>query len=91
METSNIIKVIAEEMDELQLNDIVAAMCKGFERVNPQEELVCMVLPKQGKKERREILSSVFRKVLEEEYDKITGKPIVRLKTYVTSRGAPAR
>ena len=80
METSKIIKAISEEMDEMQFNDVIMAMCKGFERINPQKELVCMVLPKQGKEEREKILHFVCQQVMEEEFDKVTGKPIIRRK-----------
>lgn len=80
METSEIIKALSEEMEEMQFQDVIMAMCKGFHRINPQEELVCIVLPKQGKEERRRILNFVCQKVLEEEFDKVTGKPIIRLK-----------
>ena len=78
MRINEIIKVISEEMDEIQLNDVISAMCEGFERANPQKELVCMVLPKQGKEERREILRFVYQKVMEEEFDKATGASIIR-------------
>ena len=80
METNEIIKAISEEMEEIQLNEIIVAMCKGFERVNPQGELVCIMIPRQGKKERRKILRDVCRKVLEEAYDKATGAPTIKLK-----------
>jgi hypothetical protein len=78
VKTEEIIRSIQEDLRETELNDVMLAMCEGFERANPQKELVCMVLPKQGKEERREILRFVCQKVMEEEFDKATGASIIR-------------
>jgi len=60
METTDILKAIAEEMGEIQINDVIRAVCKGFERIDPQRELVCIAIPKYDKKQRRKILRSVY-------------------------------
>ena len=61
MEMKDILRLIAEEMGENQINDVILAVGRGFERVHPQMELVCVAIPKNDEKERKEILRCMCR------------------------------
>ena len=55
MEENEIIKKI-EELDTIELNDALLAMCSAYERINPENELVMVALPKNNPEKRKQII-----------------------------------
>lgn len=76
MNIKEVTRQIAEEMNEKEINAVVLALVAGFDRVHPEGEMICLALPKFDQVERKRLLESTYRMILEETYDKETGKAI---------------
>ena len=55
METKEIIKII-EKLDEIQLNDVIIAICRAYDRTNPENELAFIALPKHNQEKRKQVI-----------------------------------
>ena len=56
MKAKEIIKEI-EELDEMQLNDIILAVCRTYNRINQENELALVALPKHDPEKRKQVIA----------------------------------
>lgn len=64
MEIKEIIKTI-EELDEIQLGDVIVALCRIYNCTNRENELGLVVLPKNNPEKRKQVIRW-FSKIAEE-------------------------
>lgn len=64
METKEIIEII-EALDEVQLNDVILAVCRTYDRINLENELAWVALPKYDPEKRKQVIR-LFNKMAEE-------------------------
>lgn len=64
METKEIVAII-EALDGAQLNDVILAVRKTFDRINPEQELAWVALPKYDPEKRKQVVR-LFNEMAEE-------------------------
>ena len=63
MDTKELIRIITEDLDEIQLNDVLRAACRAYESVNQEKEIILMALPKHDQKKREMILQNTYQMI----------------------------
>ena len=60
MEIEDLVRLIKEELGEMEINQVVLAVTEGFGRVHPDGDLLWFALPKHDKEARKRIMDHAY-------------------------------